>query len=114
VNNSEANTDKKNKINANDLVIENDSGARRPRGIGKKILFTLSLTWALFQLWISSPLPYYDFATFLNLPIFNSTEARLFHLSFALGLTFFAYPAFRSSPRRFIPFFDWIFGIFSI
>ncbi len=40
------------------LVAENDTGARRPAGVAAAILFTVSLGWALFQLWYASPLPF--------------------------------------------------------
>ena len=95
-----------------DLVIESDSGARKPKGIAAIILLSLAFLWSLFQVWVSSPLPYTTFsAQWLNIPIFNSTEARFFHLSFAIFLAFLAYPATKKSPRKYIPFLDWAFAI---
>jgi len=88
-----------------DLVAEVDTGARHPSGIPGKMLFGIPVAWSLFQLWYASPLPFiFGFA------VFNDTEARAIHLAFALFLAFTAYPALRSSPRKYIPIQDWIFA----
>jgi TRAP transporter 4TM/12TM fusion protein len=98
-----------------DLVIESDSGARRPSGISAKILFITALAWSVFQLWIASPLAYNEFVvSFLNINPFNSTEARYIHLAFALTLAYISYPAFKRSPREYIPVTDWAFAAFSL
>jgi TRAP transporter 4TM/12TM fusion protein len=89
-----------------DLVVESDSGARRPSGITAKILLVTALSWSLFQLWTASPLPYTDLANFLNIPVLNSTYIRYIHLAFALTLAYISYPAFKSSPRGYVPVFD--------
>ncbi len=95
-----------------DLVVEADSGARKPTGFASNVLLCGALLWSLFQLWIASPLPYTDFASdTLGLPIFSSTYARLVHLSFALFLAFLAYPALKNSPKKFIPLQDWGFAV---
>ena len=57
----------------------------------------------MFQLWYASPLPFV-FGIF----ILNDTEARSIHLAFGLFLAFTAYPAFKSSPRQYIPIIDWV------
>lgn len=68
--------------------------------------------WSLFQLWFSSPLPYTDFATeTLGLPVINGNQARYVHLAFAVFLAFLAYPAFKKSPRNYIPIIDWFFAL---
>lgn len=83
-----------------DLVIETESGARRPTN--KNILgliIGLALTWSLFQLWIASPLPYFA-SEFLDIPVLNDTQTRSIHLTFALLLTFLAYPASKRSQKN--------------
>ncbi|MDB2414297.1 TRAP transporter permease [Rickettsiales bacterium] len=94
-----------------DLVIESDSGARKPGGnVGKLLLFS-ALFWSIFQIWVSSPLPYTSIASFLHIPIFNSTESRFIHLAFALFIAFLAYPATKNSPRDYVPLQDWLFAL---
>ena len=88
------------------LVAENDTGARRPTGVAAAILFTVSLGWALFQLWYASPLPFS-----LGIGILNDTEARALHLGLALFLAFTAWPARRRSPRDRVPLTDWVFAL---
>lgn len=101
-----------------DLVIESDSGARRPTGVSAKILFFTALAWSLFQLWIASPLVYNDFfVNVIGIKPINSTDARYIHLAFALVLAYISYPAFKKSPRNYIPSTDWIcilFGLVSV
>src|SRR4029453_12859820 len=89
-----------------ELVAESDTGARQPTGFTATVLFTATLAWALFQLWYASPLPF----TF-GIGIFNDTEARAIHLSFALFLAFVAWPAFSGSPRTYVPVTDWLFAL---
>jgi TRAP transporter 4TM/12TM fusion protein len=86
-----------------DLIAENDTGARQPSGLTAKILLWLAVAWSLFQLWLASPLPF-----IFNFGVLNSTEARSIHLAFAIFLAFMAYPAFKSSPRSYIPIIDWV------
>jgi len=85
------------------MVAEADTGGRKPVGLGKTIIFAVSLAWALFQLWYASPLPYE-----LNFGVVNDGQARVIHLSFALLLAFATFPALKSSPRNRIPVADWI------
>ncbi|HAI28176.1 MAG TPA: C4-dicarboxylate ABC transporter, partial [Thalassospira sp.] len=70
-----------------DLIAENDTGARQPTGLTAKILLWLAVAWSLFQLWMASPLPF-----IFNFGVLNSTEARSIHLAFAIFLAFMAYP----------------------
>jgi TRAP-type uncharacterized transport system fused permease subunit len=86
-----------------DLIAENDTGARQPTGMTALILLYVAVAWSLFQLWLASPLPY-----IVSFGVFNSTEARSIHLAFAVFLAFLAYPAFKNSPRSYIPVFDWV------
>lgn len=90
-------------VDLQQLVAEADTGGRRPIGLSGRLIYAVALAWSLFQLWYASPLPY-----LLGFGIFGDTEARAFHLSFALFLAFAAYPAFRSSPRAQVPLVDWL------
>ena len=85
------------------MVAEADTGGRKPTGVGKTVIFGVSLAWALFQLWYASPLPY-----MFNFGVVNDGQARVIHLSFAFLLAFATFPAFKSSPRKWIPLYDWI------
>lgn len=93
-----------------DLVIENDTGARNPSGLSAQILFVAALSWSLFQLWIASPLPF-SLGAALHIPVLDSTKARYIHLGFALFLALLAYPAASHSPRNRIPLHDWFFAL---
>jgi TRAP transporter 4TM/12TM fusion protein len=84
------------------LVAEADTGGRKPTGVTARIIFTVSLVWALFQLWYASPLPFA-----LGFGILNDTEARALHLGLAMFLAFTAWPAFKRSPRGYVPAVDW-------
>jgi TRAP transporter 4TM/12TM fusion protein len=85
------------------MVAEADTGGRKPTGFGKTFIFCIALAWALFQLWYASPLPY-----MFNVGVVNDGQARVVHLSFAFILAFATFPALKSSPRRWIPIYDWV------
>jgi TRAP transporter 4TM/12TM fusion protein len=85
-----------------ELVAEADTGARKPAGAAAVALTGVAVAWSLFQLWYASPLPFV-FGVF----ILNDTEARAIHLGLALFLAYTAYPAFKSSPRGYVPAVDW-------
>jgi len=94
-----------------EMIAENDTGARSPEGsVGKLMLWT-AFAWSAFQLWISSPFPYMipDI-----IPVLNNTGTRSIHLAFALFLGFLAYPALKGSPRDRIPIQDWVMAITAI
>ena len=86
-----------------EMVAANDTGARIPDGWQGKVLLGAALVWSLFQLWIASPLPFYDWPVIGSFGIFNDTEVRAIHLGFATFLAFTAYPALARSPRHHIP-----------
>jgi TRAP-type uncharacterized transport system fused permease subunit len=87
-----------------DLVASTDTGGRAPTNqMLVKAMAAIAFLWALFQVWIASPLPYV-----MNFGVFNSSEVRAVHLTFGIVLAFMAYPAFKSSPRGHIPITDWI------
>lgn len=84
------------------LVAEADTGGRKPTGFAASLITAVAIAWSLFQIWYASPLPFV-----LGFGILNDTEARAIHLGLGLFLAFTAYPAFRSSPRSYVPVFDW-------
>jgi TRAP transporter 4TM/12TM fusion protein len=86
-----------------EMVAAVDTGARKPTGAPKRLIFVAALAWALFQLWYASPLPYA-----FNIGVVNDGQARIVHLSFAFFLAFATFPAFKSSPRDYIPITDWL------
>ncbi|WP_051206099.1 TRAP transporter permease [Oceanospirillum maris] len=94
-----------------DMVSANDTGARIPGGWQGKLLLTVALIWSLFQLWIASPLPFYDWPLIGSFGIFNDTEVRALHLGFAIFLAFTAYPALAHSPRDRIPTLDFVLSL---
>ena len=94
-----------------DLVASTDSGARDPEGIQRFLLLAAALFWSLFQLWIASPLPFYDWPLVGSFGVFNDTEARSIHLAFAVFLAFMAYPALGGSPRERVPLPDMVMAI---
>ena len=94
-----------------DLVASTDSGARTPDNRFVALLISgVALAWSLFQLWIADP----QFALAPEIPglrIIGSDQTRPMHLTFALFLAFLAYPALKSSPRRYVPLLDWILAL---
>jgi TRAP transporter 4TM/12TM fusion protein len=96
-------------VDLEQLVAEADIGGRKPTGFTGGLVFGIAVAWSLFQLWYASPLPF-----MFNVGVFGDTEARAFHLSFALFLAFTAYPAFATSPRAYVPYYDWILAALAI
>ncbi len=93
-------------IDVEKFVADNDTGARTPGPAMRRFLLWVALAWSLFQLWIASPLPFS-----MGVLVFNDTETRAIHLSFAVFLSFMSYPAFRRSPSDRVPLTDWFFAI---
>jgi len=99
------------RVDAESLVAATDSGARSPEGWQRLLIPVTAFVWALFQLYVASPLPFI-LAQALDLPlVLNNTEIRIVHLAFALVLAAFAYPLLKSSSRRSIPWYDWILAL---
>ncbi|MCP4470597.1 MAG: TRAP transporter permease [Gammaproteobacteria bacterium] len=95
---------------ADELVAQVESGARNPQGWARNLIPIICFIWALYQLYISSPLPYMlttltqiDFFQFIG----NLAISRKIHLMFALVLATLAFPMFKSSARDRIPIYDW-------
>ncbi len=94
---SNAVSDQSSQDSAVEELLASDTGGRSPAGFVGKLMIGVALAWSLFQLWIASPLPFLP-----GVPswlVFNSTDARSFHLAFAIFLTFAAYPATRTVPQ---------------
>ncbi len=91
------------------MVAEADTGGRKPTGTTRTLIFALALAWSLFQLWYASPVPY-----ILGIGVLNDGQARVVHLSFAFLLAFATFPAFRSSPRGYVPMTDWLLAILGV
>ncbi|MBT3237732.1 MAG: TRAP transporter permease [Rhodospirillaceae bacterium] len=85
-----------------DMVAETDTGARSPSGLPKQILWVVPLIWSVYQVYVSSPLVL-EFT-----PWMNEDVVKRFHLMFSIFLAFLAYPAFKRSPRSYIPTIDWV------
>ena len=93
--------------NYDDMIAEADTGGRAPTdAFGQKALWYIPLIWAIYQLWISSPLPF-----MLGIGVWNDTQTRAIHLGFAVLLAFIAFPAGKSSPRDRIPHLTWAIAI---
>lgn len=94
-------------VDVDEFIAQSDTGARNPDGFLGQLISGIALVWALFQLYIASDLPFLlTDLTGLNV-IFNNTEARIVHLAFGLCLASLAFPLFKWSPRRSIPWYDW-------
>ncbi|MFP4327540.1 MAG: TRAP transporter permease [Paracoccaceae bacterium] len=88
-----------------DLVASTDAGARNPGGAVALLIAAVAVAWSLFQVLLASPLANYV------LPGDIINNSRQIHLAFAIFLAFLAYPAFRSSPRSYVPIHDWIMAL---
>ncbi|MFT2110603.1 TRAP transporter permease [Marinomonas sp. 2405UD68-3] len=89
----------------NELIAE-EVGARSPTGSINKLLAFVAFSWAMFQLYVASSLPF-----ILEFGFFDDTEQRVIHLGFALFLGFSLYPAFKTSSRTHVPMGDWLLAI---
>ncbi|MBC6407399.1 MAG: TRAP transporter permease [Rhodobacteraceae bacterium] len=87
-------------------LANSDTGTRLPRdALGRAALWYIPLVWALYQLWIASPLP------FVVGFVWNDTQTRALHLGFAVLLAFLAFPAFKGGPYHRIPAHTWLVGL---
>ncbi len=96
-----------------ELVNATDTGGRDPSGFPTKLIMWTAIAWSLFQLYFCSKIPAIltGWLTQNGIEInvyIDETKARSIHLAFALFLAFLSYPAFKSSPRRYIPVNDWV------
>jgi len=88
-----------------DLVASSDAGARAPIGAVGTLIAVVAVVWSLFQVLLASPLANYV------MPGGVINNSRQVHLAFAVFLAFMAYPAFKSSPRHYVPLADWFLGL---
>ena len=88
---------------AQTIAQQSDQGARNPTGLAGRLILAIMLCWSLFQLWYASPLPF-----IFKTGIFNDTQARAIHLSFAVFLAFMVFPARRKSFTNQTPLYDWV------
>ncbi len=84
-------------------ISEKETGRRHPRGVPYYTMLGVALAWALFQLWIISPLPF----TF-GVGVFNATAVRSLHLAFAIFLAYISFPMLKSMRMDHIPLLDWV------
>ncbi|WP_148862266.1 TRAP transporter permease [Marinobacter fonticola] len=89
-----------------EAVMQTETGGRAVAGVPGAILFLVPVAWALFQLWIASPLPF-----ILEVGIFNSTETRSIHLAFAIFLAFSAFPMLKGKATTYVPIYDWVLAL---
>ena len=94
-----------------DEVVAKESGARSPHGATRWLIINTAVVWSLFQLWISSPVPFWVSAAVPPLQrfvMFNDTMARSIHLTFAVFLVYLCYPLWRSASKTRVPAYDWL------
>ena len=91
-----------------EIVASVETGGRSPTGGVGKFIAGTAFTWALFQLYIASNLPFWlTDVTGISLVVTNS-DARLFHLAFGFFLASLAFPLFKSSSKDAVPWYDWL------
>ncbi|MBC7164970.1 MAG: TRAP transporter permease [Roseovarius sp.] len=88
-----------------EMVASNDGGARNPTGAVGLLLAVVAVVWSLYQVLLASPLANYV------LPGDLINNSRQIHLAFAIFLAFMAYPMLKSSPRSYVPIYDWVLGL---
>lgn len=97
-----------------DLVAQIDTGGRDPKGWQGKFIVAVAFIWGLFQLYISSALPF-TLQEVTGMPfVVNNTDARFIHLAFGSFLAALAFPLSKSSPRDRIPWYDWVMGLLGV
>ncbi|MEJ2026056.1 MAG: TRAP transporter permease [Limibacillus sp.] len=101
-------------VDLEDLVASADTGNRQPGGVIAILMTAIALLWSLFQLYYASNVPgLINEYLGINL-VFSLSEARAVHVAFALLLAAMSYPLFKSSPRNYIPWYDWILGLLGV
>ena len=89
-----------------ELLERFESSGRDTGPMGVKLIVALTLTWALFQLWIASPFPF-----LINFGVIVDVPARSAHLAFALLLCFMVFPATKRITKPGIPIRDFFLGL---
>lgn len=88
--------------------IELDS-QRTLQGWQLKLFSAVCILWSLFQIWYASPLPF-----IVDFGVFNNTQARSIHLSFAVFLVFLAFGIRKSSQTNQPTPIDWGFALIAL
>ncbi|WP_108879786.1 TRAP transporter fused permease subunit [Anderseniella sp. Alg231-50] len=96
---------------ADALVAEVETGGRNLSGSTKNLIPIICFVWAIYQLYISSPLPA-ELTVSTGISFFqfigNLSISRKIHLMFALVLACLAFPLYRGAPTKRIPLYDWV------
>lgn len=87
-------------------ISEKETGRRRPRGLPRYVFLILPMLWALFQIWIISPLPFA-----FGVGVFNTTAVRSIHLAFAIFIAYLSFPMFKAQRLDRIPLIDVVLGL---
>jgi len=94
-----------------DLVASTDSGGRAPTNPWVAFLIAaVALFWSVFQIWIADP-QFWLAQHIPGLRIIGPDQTRPMHLALALFLAFLVYPAFKGSPRKYVPILDWVLAL---
>ncbi len=102
-------------VDAQAMAADLDVGARNPDGWQGKFIAGTALIWSILQVFNASPLPALIAQwTGLNFVYINSDQERVIHLAFGLLLACVAFPLFKSSPRNYIPWYDWVLGLLGV
>ena len=91
-----------------------DVGGRNPADWTAGLIFWGCFTWAVYQLYIASNVPFWLTEQLGVSVIVTNSNARLQHLAFALFLAALAFPLFKTSPRDRIPWYDWVLGALGV
>jgi len=98
-----------------ELVAQVDTGGRAPTGKVAGFIGWTAFAWAIFQLYIGSNMPFWlSDVTGLGFWVVTNSDARLYHLAFGFFLAALAFPLFKSSPRDYVPWYDWVLGIVGV
>ena len=93
---------------ATDAFADIDVGARSPDNWQRHFISGVALLWAFLQIYNASPLPALLAQwTGINALYVTSDIERIVHLAFGLTMATVAFPMFKSSPRGYIPRYDW-------
>ncbi len=100
-------------------ILEKETGRRKPSGAAQGIFLAVPVLWSLFQLWITSPLPYMlaehnpwmSAHLGFTIPVLNDTACRSIHLAFGVFLAYIGFPMLKGSPKNRIPAYDWIMAL---
>ncbi len=100
---------KESRAELDDMVKAEDAGGREPTGVFAQVLFTIGLTWSLFQIYIATPLPFIT-----NFLLLTNLEQRVIHLAFALCLVFCFFPPRKGSLQKKIPLYDLLLAVLGV